>query len=146
MTVSHATRELVLERDNQSCVSCGERIFGHDYSLHHRIPRGMGGSRVPWIDLPANLLTLCGSGTTGCHGWVESHRVTAREWGYLVRRPAEPCNVAVLTYAGWRMFDNDAMTLTVPRPNVSAETVAEITAHADRAVLIRTGAREGARP
>lgn len=35
-------------------------------SLHHI-------SKHPRDDLPANLLWLCGDGTTGCHGLVEHH-------------------------------------------------------------------------
>lgn len=53
----------------------------------------MGGSRDGWESSPANLVVLCGSGTTGCHGWVESHRAEAYDAGLLVRRglrtPAE---------------------------------------------------------
>lgn len=44
----------------------------------------MGGSKRPELHQPANLIVLCGSGTTGCHGWVESHRHQARESGYLI--------------------------------------------------------------
>lgn len=44
----------------------------------------MGGTRSAWINEPPNLLLLCGSGTTGCHGWVESHRDDARRDGFLV--------------------------------------------------------------
>ena len=56
----------------------------------------MGGSRDGWEDSPANLVVLCGSGTTGCHGWVESHRAEARELGYLVPRGIlTPADVSV---------------------------------------------------
>ena len=44
------------------CVICG----GIDISIHHILPRGQGGDDV-W----ENLVPLCGSGTTGCHGGVE---------------------------------------------------------------------------
>lgn len=37
-------------------------------TLHHLVPRSLGGD-----DVPNNLVPLCGSGTTGCHGDVE-HR------------------------------------------------------------------------
>lgn len=50
----------------------------------------MGGSRNPAINSVANLLLLCGSGTTGCHGHVESHRAEAVEQGFIVPRPASP--------------------------------------------------------
>lgn len=44
----------------------------------------MGGTRRPDANSPQNLLALCGSGTTGCHGWVESHRKDSYEAGYLL--------------------------------------------------------------
>lgn len=39
-------------------------------SLHHLLPRSQGGD-----DVAVNLIPLCGSGTTGCHGAIE-----AAEW------------------------------------------------------------------
>lgn len=44
----------------------------------------MGGTTDPRINDPRNLILLCGSGTTGCHGWVESNRRTAQRLGYLI--------------------------------------------------------------
>lgn len=46
----------------------------------------MGGSKTAWVNLAANLVLLCGSGVTGCHGWVESNRAEATELGWLVSR------------------------------------------------------------
>lgn len=42
-------------------------------NLHHIVPRSQGGD-----DVPENVVELCGSGTTGCHGRVESRDVAAR--------------------------------------------------------------------
>jgi hypothetical protein len=56
------------------------------YSVHHRIPRGMGGSSSRLLGSPANLLLLCGSGVDGCHGWVEQNREQATTLGYLISR------------------------------------------------------------
>ena len=36
-------------------------------TLHHIVPRSLGGD-----DVADNLCSLCGSGTTGCHGLVEA--------------------------------------------------------------------------
>lgn len=44
------------------CRICSEQPT----SLHHLVPRSLGGD-----DVEANLVPLCGSGTTGCHGYVE---------------------------------------------------------------------------
>jgi hypothetical protein len=59
----------------------------------------MGGSRAPWINNVTNLLLLCGSGTTGCHGRVESHRAEAYVAGWLLRSGEHPEQVPVLIHA-----------------------------------------------
>jgi len=46
------------------CRVCG----GNGNSLHHLVPRSLGGD-----DVADNLVPLCGTGTTGCHGLIE-HR------------------------------------------------------------------------
>lgn len=91
-------RKLVLERDEYRCVRCGHPVTGDPgvgFSLQHRIPRGMGGSKDPRLNMPANLILLCGSGTTLCHGDVESNRAAARAYGYLVWRSLDPAEVPV---------------------------------------------------
>lgn len=50
----------------------------------------MGGSRMASANSPANLMLLCGSGTTGCHGEVESRRTQAVADGFIVARPGVP--------------------------------------------------------
>lgn len=63
-----------------TCVSCGMR---HE-SLHHILPRSQGGD-----DVIANLAPMCGDGTRGCHGLLESHapgweRVAAAVRQYVI--------------------------------------------------------------
>lgn len=86
-----SVRALVAKRDCQTCVVCG----GPSTNQHHRQNRGSGGSSLAAINSPANLLSVCGSGTTGCHGWIESHRTGAEAAGYIVRRPTDPASVPV---------------------------------------------------
>lgn len=64
------------------CVICG----GIDISIHHILPRG-GWCGIAGDDVWENLVPLCGSGTTGCHGGVE-HGVDAvcRALGLYVLR------------------------------------------------------------
>jgi hypothetical protein len=69
-----ASRVLGPARDH-ACVRCGRRAA----SWHHRLARGRGGP-----DDAYNCIPLCGSGTTGCHGWVEHNRAAAREAFLLI--------------------------------------------------------------
>lgn len=54
------------------CQWCGERAA----SWQHRVKQSHGG---PWDTF--NCVPLCGSGTTGCHGFVEANL----EWARSVR-------------------------------------------------------------
>lgn len=85
---SKATVDIVWDRDLSRCFCCQTMLHRGvgGYSIHHRKPRGMGGSRDPQLNTAANLLLLCGSGVTGCHGWVEQNREEATRLGYLISR------------------------------------------------------------
>ena len=60
-------------------------------TLHHLLARSLGGD-----DVADNLVPLCGSGTTGCHGLVEARepwacsllgqRLTAAERAYVAAK------------------------------------------------------------
>ncbi|MFD9950536.1 HNH endonuclease [Nonomuraea sp. NPDC059023] len=82
-------RALVETRD-KGCVRCGAVVARDEDSIHHRVPRGRGGENTA-----ENLLLLCGSGTTGCHGWTEKNRAEAYQLGYLVHTGIDPLNVPV---------------------------------------------------
>jgi hypothetical protein len=116
---SKQTLTEVMERDRWSCVRCGRSIAagerGRDWSIQHRIPRGMGGSRDERLNQPANLLVLCGSGVTLCHGDVESNRTVALAGGYLLHRIQDPAEVPVNAAEGWVLFDNDGNRKAVAR-------------------------------
>lgn len=113
---SASTVKLIRERDNWTCARCGA---GSNLSTQHRVARGMGGTRGPGINLPSNLLTLCGSGTTGCHGLVEAHPTWAQAHGWSVRRTQDPAAVPVWTWRGWVQLDNaGALVLVENYPGV----------------------------
>jgi hypothetical protein len=90
-----ATRDAVLERDMYYCLLCGGGIGdrrGVDYSIHHRKLRSQGGDN----SLP-NLILLCGSGTTGCHGAVHAKPKWARKFGgWLLKSTDDPAAFPVL--------------------------------------------------
>ena len=107
------TRDIVLMRAKFRCEICGSPLM--QMSIHHRKPRRMGGTRDPEINSAANLMAVCGSGTTGCHGWLESHRAEAKEKGYLVSQWDEPSKVAVLIL-GQKFLYLDAEGGYLPNP------------------------------
>jgi hypothetical protein len=124
-----AVRDAVLRRDEGRCVVCGATVAADDgdrmrplsgwYSLQHRVARGMGGRSV--IDEPYNLLTVCGTGTTGCHGRIESHPEWARTQGYRVDSWDAPETVPVALcvapgmYAWFALDDEHRVALTYRR-------------------------------
>lgn len=115
-----AQRNLVLYRAIGYCEICGRRLATWDHtgkvtwhethSIHHRRPRGMGGTRREDTNSPANLLLLCGDATSpySCHAQVESSRARAYRNGWLVRSAADPAQVPVLLEgSGWFLLGHD---------------------------------------
>lgn len=73
---------LTTERDGGCCVKCGRAgVMSRD----HRLNRSQGG-----LTTTANLQLLCGTGTTGCHGWFTSHPAEAVREGWGVPMWADP--------------------------------------------------------
>jgi 5-methylcytosine-specific restriction protein A len=103
---TQVTREIVYARAGNVCEICYRPP--HMGSLHHRKARGMGGSRAKWINLPANLMLVCGSGTTGCHGKIESYRERSFDAGWLLRW-GEDAEVKPFVdgHGDWWRLDND---------------------------------------
>lgn len=89
--VSAELQHYVIARDQGNCFRCGKALWGHDgytlvsladeYSIHHRKPGGVDGKPGQG----ASLILLCGTGTTGCQGWVESNREDATDAGFFIK-------------------------------------------------------------
>lgn len=86
----HATA-LLWARSGGRCERCNHEFTGRGVSRHHRMRRRDGGDRL------ANLLLLCGTGTTGCHGYVTEHPEEAYANGWSIRALAgqDPADVPV---------------------------------------------------
>lgn len=76
-------RAAVKLRDNDRCARC--RRPKPALNFDHRLPRGRGGR---WT--AANGQLLCGSGTTGCHGWKTENPEEATARGYTVPTGIDP--------------------------------------------------------
>lgn len=95
------TRELVMERDDFCCVVCGRSIaVVPEWSIHHRRNRGSGGSSDPRINAPSNLLLVCGSGASLCHGDITNNadreRALTAGWVVSLNSKQDPADVPVL--------------------------------------------------
>lgn len=105
-----AQRRAVAARSGWRCELCGTVLGWSDddgsttwcapHSLHHRRPRGMGGTRRADTNSPANLLLLCGTGTTGCHSRVEASRAAAHQLGWLLHQTEDPAQVPAYVVTG----------------------------------------------
>lgn len=115
-----ATVDAVLERDMYYCLLCGGGIGdlrGVDYSIHHRKLRSQGGDN----SLP-NLVLLCGSGCTGCHGAVHAKPKWAREFGgWILKSTDDPATYPVLVDRAdrWVLLTPGGRRVTTPAPGHS---------------------------
>ena len=106
------SKRIALERQGWHCLRCGANI--HDPSRwpgrsgHHRQLRRAADPDVRHS--PANIVELCGSGTTGCHGWVHQH--VAERLGLIVPLGADPRDVPVFDWEGRRLLLNMDGTAT----------------------------------
>lgn len=96
-------RQLVHGRAGMRCERCDKNLTWGGGQIHHRRPRGMGGSRASDTNTPANLLLLC----LLCHKWVEENRTAALADGLLVRSATNPEAVPVRLLHGWFGLDID---------------------------------------
>lgn len=78
LQITKATRAIVAERSNDTCEVCGQE---EATQMHHRRPRGMGGSRDARIHQPSMLLHL----GNDCHHYIEHNRDEALDEGWLVK-------------------------------------------------------------
>lgn len=54
-----------------------------------------------------NLVDMCGTGTTGCHGYVHAHPAESYANGWLVRSTTDPADAPIRTYRGWMILTPD---------------------------------------
>lgn len=62
-----AVRTYVFDREHNGCRVCRRRFAE---SMHELVPRSLGGKVSK-----RNSIAVCGSGTTGCHGFLQRHQI-----------------------------------------------------------------------
>lgn len=95
------TRNLIRKRADHRCEICGMRMaYG---PIHHRQPRGMGGTR-------SLEKALCSNGVyihNTCHLTVESDRSRAILMGWLVPMGYQPESKEIKLWDGWFLLTAD---------------------------------------
>ena len=99
---STATRARIHARAKGRCEVCGARIVNGG-QIHHRKPRGMGGTSDSGKASCANGLWV----HPRCHDRIESQRVRAIENGWLVPQTAVPEFVPVKLWDGLFLLSPD---------------------------------------
>ncbi len=104
IVVPFHVRQAVLARERFRCARCNRPLDLYPgYSLQHRRAR-QGTDRRPDTHTAVNLIALCGSGVSYCHGWIESHPNDARTEGMRVWQCENPAEVPVILHDGRRVL------------------------------------------
>lgn len=136
--VSRDERAAVYARDGGRCLGCGATS---PLNVQHRQARGMGGRHGAAVGpsrAAPNLLTLCGSGTTGCHGWATMHPTSATTLGWSVPGYADaaavPCYILDNGTRQWRNLNEDGSWSYVDLREPNLETMLAAANHLTRFV------------
>lgn len=106
--IPKANRQVVQGRAFGRCERCLQATLCGD--LHHRRPKGLGGSKAADRHDVANLVHLC----RGCHRWAHDNPRDAAAVGFLVPRSSgrHPIEVPITDLAGQTQFlDNEGQYL-----------------------------------
>jgi hypothetical protein len=96
---SPQVRAIIRQRSDSWCEYCGKQ---RGTEIHHRRPRGMGGTRRESSNTASNGLLLCGD----CHRWAESDRAEALLYGVLLLQIQNPLKSSV-KYRGQYVYLDD---------------------------------------
>lgn len=102
-------RYVVSERSQGICEICG---MAPAVQHHHRRCRGMGSTRRPETNLPANSLHLCAED----HAFLEVNRKDALEAGWLVSQHRTPALIPVLRRGVWVLLSDLGDVQEIPEP------------------------------
>lgn len=113
-------RAIVYERSNGICeVMVPGVCRGRATNYQHRKNRSQCSRGERWM--PENGLHVCGTGTTGCHGWIHANPEKSYANGWMVKAALDPRQVPV-RYRGQakpQMLESDGTV----RPATNGELI-----------------------
>lgn len=111
---TRAVKQTILDRAGDHCEVCG---VNKPVDIHHRIPRGAGGSKDERLGQPSNGLAIC----RPCHDLIESRREFALDRGWLIHRgwsmrnDVSAADVPVIWQGDWALLSDDGHVFTPPQ-------------------------------
>lgn len=100
---SDVVKARVMARSGGFCEVRVNGCWDEASQIHHRRPRGLGGSKNPATGQASNALAVC----VPCHAHAESHRADALDRGWIVRQGHCPAEVPVFRYGRWVLLDDE---------------------------------------
>lgn len=94
-------RAIIVARARGRCEVCGARV-GSGAQIHHRQPRGMGGTSQAGKGKASNGLWV----HPMCHDRIEMYRERGLSRGWLVKQRDDPAVVPVKLWDGWFLLDD----------------------------------------
>lgn len=107
---SKRVRELVYRRDNGVCVAEDHSPCGGIMTVQHRVGRGMGGSGMPGINAPSNLIAMCYSHNLLIESSADFRDFALRNGWSIPRNwtpSLEPADIPVRYHDGPHLIDAD---------------------------------------
>ncbi len=115
-------RAIVYERANERCeVRVIGFCFGGATNYQHRKNRKHCTKTELWA--PSNGLHVCGSGTTGCHGFIHANPKIAYGKGWMVHSWNTPADVPVMLHDNTPVFLGDDGSYRTPEPGELIDTM-----------------------
>jgi hypothetical protein len=103
-------RDALRERAEGCCELCGVPAN----NAHHRKNRSQGGRNEL-----SNLLLLCGSGTTGDHGYITENPADSYANGWSVPSFRDPHVTPVRLHDGWYLLGDNGDKVQIPDRKVA---------------------------
>ncbi len=110
MKFDKETVALIEKRSGKRCEICGGNAYTNQ--IHHRRPRGMGGSKDPLVGSVSNGVLV----HIGCHREIEINRTNAREKGWLVYQTEDPSKAPFKKHDGWVLLSSDGDYTMIKAP------------------------------
>jgi hypothetical protein len=96
-------RAVVRARSGGMCeIAIPGVCLGRATNYSHRVNASQGGEYAA-----ASALDACGSGVTGCHGWLHANPAGAYANGWLVKSWDDPLARPVVRRGQWVVLDNE---------------------------------------